>query len=180
MKQLLLSAVVLLFGASLAFAQAPGGIIGVYSDQGAGSCELEDFAGFGVTDYYVVHTHVRCTGSQFMVTSGHLGTPLPDKPVFPVTVGTSATGVSIGYGACYGVPRHILTISFFCEGLTPYGTTMQVVGHPTATPPGLLATDCAGNLVEATGLTSYINRPCNSPVAVEESTWGKVKALFSE
>jgi hypothetical protein len=44
--------------------------------------------------------------------------------------------------------------------------------------------DCDGNTVAATGLVATVNGnatcPCGYPVPVEETTWGQVKALYTE
>lgn len=184
MRKVLLLAMVVLCTASVAFAQ--GGAIGVFADPGATSCNLTDigFAG-ALCNYYVVHFCVPgATGCQYQVLSGHLGIAFPDTPVFQVTIGSAAAGVSIGYGACMAGTIHNLTLSYFCQGLTPPCATMEVVGHPTATPPGLLAVSCNQEFVGAKPHTSLIDCPddCTIPdcstVPVENSTWGNIKSLY--
>lgn len=163
---------------------ANGGMIGVYADPGGADCNLVD-AIPGLCTYYVMHMYAPAvTASQFMIVSEHLGIFLSEISPFFVVIGTSATGIQIAYGACLASPIHILTLNYFCQGITPPCATMSVVGHPTAEPPGLFAADCDYNLVRACGLTSPINGdgscPCvdDLPSGVEPATWGHVKAMF--
>ena len=87
------------------------------------------------------------------------------------------------YDGCLTGPIHILTMTYLCQGLTPPCGYMSVVGHPDDLQPGPVAVDCSGeNHLDVQGYTSYINNdgscPCVSPIPVQETTWGQVKALF--
>ena len=181
MKKLILTAIVLLCFANVAVAQV-GGNLAVYADPLALSCDLEDFAPM-LCEYYVIHMLTPgVAGSQFKIDTNHLGIFLAETSPFPIVIGDSRNGIVIGYGACFSGQIHILTMTYFCQGLTPRCGEMSVVGHPTANPPGLLAVDCSHQLVPAQGYTSYINNdgscPCTSPIPVQETTWGGVKALY--
>jgi len=160
----------------------PGGWIAVVSPADT-TCALVD--GAGLCEYYIFHLAAPdgVTGSQFMINKGHAGTEFPEDVHFAVAVGNTNVGLSVGYGLCLVSPIHIATLTFFCQGTTPACATMEVVGHPTATPPGLLSVDCDSNLLYAAGGISYINDdgscPCVDPVSTQQSNWGRIKALYS-
>jgi hypothetical protein len=80
-----------------------------------------------------------------------------DSPAFPVYFGNSQTGAIVAYGACLSGPIHVMTISYFGNGISPTCSRLEVVGHPTATPPGLLSVDCAVNILEASGCGATVN-----------------------
>jgi hypothetical protein len=181
MKIVILATIVTLLVANAAVAQL-GGNLAVYADPLALSCDLQDFVPM-ICEYYVVHMLTPgVSSSQFMVETNHQGLFLTEFSPFPIVIGDSRNGIVIAYGACFSGQIHILTMTYFCQGLTPPCGEMSVVGHPTANPPGLLAVDCNNQLVPAQGYTSYINNDgtcsCISPIPVQETTWGQVKALY--
>ena len=70
---------------------------------------------------------------------------------------------------------------YFCQGTTPSCAIVRVVGHPDATPPGLLAVDCEQNLVLVDGGVSFINDDGTCPCAVvktHDTTWGQIKEIY--
>jgi len=181
MKKALLISLVLVFGAGMAFAQ--GGSIGIFADPAGLNCNLGDVA--GLTQYYIVHVNsAGATACQFSAPKPacFTATYLADTGIFAVTVGSSQTGVSIGYGMCRQSPLHVLTLSYFTNGMTPSCCYYPVLEHPTATPPGLLVVNCAEQLIPATGGKGIIKSGagCNCNVPVEETTWGQVKSLYNE
>lgn len=187
MKRMLLLAGAALCVAAIAFAQ--GGSVVVTMDPLGTDCNLTDPSTPALCSYYVVHVcSPGATGIQYKINSGHTGTAFPDAPVFPVTIGSAATGVSIGYGECLGGVIHTLSLQYFCQGTTPPCSSIDVVGHPTATPPGLLAVSCEQSFVDAEGRSSSIEPDqscvCDAPdcgtIPVEASTWGNIKALWRE
>ena len=76
-----------------------------------------------------------------------LGLYLSDTAVFPVTIGSSQTGVAIGYGACLAAPIHILSINVFCQGLTPPCCYYSVLPDPQTLSGQIEVVDCANNLL---------------------------------
>jgi hypothetical protein len=78
---------------------------------------------------------------------------------------------------------HILTIQYWAQGTSENCCFLGVGTNPIHDPPGIWALDCDLNLVPATGVGAVINPnetcPCFN-VPVEQSTWGKVKALYAE
>ena len=186
MKPLVLASIVILISATVAVAQ-PGGNIAVYADTNAISCDLTDI-GVTICQYHIVHMFIPngVTSSSFKIDTNHQGVYLGYINKFIGVIGDPLTGTLVTYGECLSLPTHILTITYLCQGLTPPCGYMSVVGNPNAIPPGLKATDC-GSLedrvvIDAQGYTSYINNdgscPCMSPIPVQETTWGQVKALY--
>jgi hypothetical protein len=160
-----------------------GGSIGIYADVAGTECNLSD-ATVGMTTYHVVHL------ADFGMTACAYWAPKPscftamylsDTNVFPVTIGNSQAGVSIGYGSCRPGPIHVQSIVFFTQGTTPQCCLYPVLGIPSSG--NVEAVDCANHLITAYGVTSVINPngacTCGS-VKVEESTWGRVKSLYAE
>lgn len=182
MKKALLLTVVMIFGATAAFGQA--GTIGVYADAAGADCHLPD-AVPGLTPWNVVHTNTAgATASQFAVLLGscNLATYLSDTAIYAVTIGSSQTGVAIGYGACIGSPNLVLIVNMFTSGVTPPCCPVEVVPDPNSASGQIEVVDCLNNLLFGSGFTSYINGSDNCPctVGTEESTWGAVKSIYAE
>jgi len=103
-----------------------------------------------------------------------------------LTIGDTqqALGLSIGYGECRPLPLYVGHIDFLAPGGTPACCELAVT-HPTSwtyyTEP-VLATDCDFREWRGTGGRVVINANrtclCEQPLAVHESTWGRVKALY--
>lgn len=68
----------------------------------------------------------------------------------------------------------------FALGLTPACCRWVVDGDPNACPTVLVA-DCDFNVIPGTGCRAVINmnETCD-PTPVEDTTWGRVKAMFDE
>lgn len=183
MKKALLLTLVLMLGASMAFAQ--GGSIGVFADPAGSSCNLTDAAP-GLLSFYAVHVLTPgATASQFSAPKPACmasATYLSDTGVFPVTIGNSQNGVAIGYGACLAAPIHVLTINFFGSGLTPACCYYGVFADPNLASGQIEVVDCAENLIYATGGVGIVNpnATCQCDVPVQDTTWGKVKSIFAE
>jgi hypothetical protein len=183
MKKTLLITLVLMVSASMAFAQ--GGSIGIFGDTGGTSCNITDAAP-GLLSIYLVHVNTPgATASQFaaptpacMVGAQYLSQASP----FAVVIGNSQTGVAIGYGACYTGPVLVLTLSYFAGGTSSPCCYFQVVPDPLVPSGQIEVVDCAENLLFATGGVGIVNADatCLCDVPTQDTTWGKVKSLFSE
>jgi hypothetical protein len=172
-----------------AVAMAQHGVIGLFADQTATSCEMVD-SGQGILDIYVMHTLVTgSTASQFMVqpsagfTAMHIGDTTPY-----LYIGNSQTGISVAYGECLTAPIHIMTITYLFDGTSSACGFLEIVGDPNAPqPPGLYTVDCAPEWEMQKhvpqGGKLFVNGdgscPCMSPVPAQESTWGEIKALYN-
>ena len=134
MKKALLLTIVLMLGASMAFAGT--GSIGIFADNAGVSCNLSD-PGAGLTQYFIVHVNaVSVSASQYSAPKPacFTSTYLSDTNAFPVTVGSSQTGVSVGYGSCRTSPILLQTLSYFTSGTTPVCCYYPVLADPNAVP----------------------------------------------
>jgi hypothetical protein len=182
MKKALLLTLVLMLGATMAFAQA--GSIGIFANMAATDCNLAA-AVQGLAAYYVVHVNtpgaVGCEYAAPKPACMTLAQYLSDTNPFPVTIGNSQTGVSIGYGTCRVAPIHVQTISYFILGPNPTCCRYFVLPHPINGGPNMV--DCQDNLLIATGgqgIVNMVHGECVCDVPVQDTTWGQVKALYTE
>ncbi len=166
-------------------ALSQGGSVGIYANASGTDCNLPDVTR-GLTTYYVVHTiSDAATGCGYWAPKPacFTATWLSDTNPFPVTIGNSQTGVSIGYGSCRYGSVLVQTLSFFTNGTTPNCCFYPVRGIPTSGEVEVV--DCLFNLRFGQGVMSVVNAtpgcPCTGiNVKVEDSTWGRVKALYSD
>jgi hypothetical protein len=173
-----------MLGATLAFAQA--GRIGLFSDIAGTNCAITDAAP-GLLPVYAVHIGTSgATACEFSAPKPTCFTAsyLSDTAVFGVSLGTSPVGVSIGYGVCKTVDTHVLTINFFAQGTTLPCCIYPVGPHTLtgATTPQMV--DCEEALINAAGQSGVVNSnlSCTCPMIIpaQDSSWGKIKALYSE
>jgi hypothetical protein len=175
MKRSVLIALVVVFSASMAFAQA--GSIGIYADNTASSC---DIVAAGFAQIHSFHMNAPgATGSQWKLDHPVAWTHFGDIWEFPTIIGNSSAGVSIGYGACLASPIYLGVSNYGASG-DPACTFISVIPDPTSLSGQIEGVDCAANKTFPTGGAAYVNGdgscPCNVPV--EETTWGGVKALY--
>lgn len=160
-------------------AQTP--YIAVYFDPGF-SVECKDCPGQVLDVWYVagVGFNTPVTGAEFAIEYPAAASWLGDLNTPPVTIGSTPTGISMGYATPLNgySPVGLCQVHVFwvCDGCGPpwYWNMIKVRPHPST---GFLGwTD--GDYVErnAVGLTSII---CGG-TPVEETTWGRLKALFDE
>ena len=199
MTRPLLAVACVIFAATGASAQA--GYIGIFSDPGGTDCGLVDAAP-GLAIAYVVHVNTPgATASQFRVASGDgfdciwLG----DQSLFPIIIGNSIDGISIAYGSCLSSPIHILSINYFCSGLSATCSWLHICPDPLAPTGFIEVVDCNQQKLIASGGVLWVNPDwitcgcwinasaskspsaspvCTPPVPVRQSTWGAVKSLY--
>ena len=185
MKRSLLIAFVLLFGANIVTAQPPGSI-GLFVDPGGTICDVYDQLP-GLVTVYVVHMYTPgATGSRFMVNHWSWGAALIHlgETVTPpyIGIGSYTTGITIGYNACVPSPNMIMKLDFFGNGISATCSYIQVVPDPLAVPPGIYVMGCTAplNWAPATGGDVVVNPDpsCMCDIPVQETTWGRVKALY--
>jgi len=201
-KALLLAIVCVSFAAGSAWGQA--GYIGIFPDKIGSDCALRD-SPIGLNLYFIVHVNTAgAAACRFSAPKPQCSTAmwLSDTGQFPVTIGNSQTGVSVGYGVCRSSPIHVLTINFFTIGTTPPCCYYWTCPDPLADSGEIEVVDCNQNLLTTTGgagiINSTVNCPCNwcasmacveeiyrtssncFGVPVESATWGRVKDAYSE
>ena len=164
--------------------------IGLFSDIRGCPCESRDEAPGLIT---VTVLHVGSPGSK----ASRFSAPLPscfqvtwitDQPAFPVVIGNSQTGVTIGYDHCRTGTFQILTILYFGNGMTGECCYYPVLPDPASPTGRIEVADCNDQLIFGQGWAEYVNYTSNCvciagieycfPVAVETATWGKIKSLY--
>jgi hypothetical protein len=167
-----------------------GGAVGVYADPTGVNCVLQDIAP-GVLQFHIVHTNLATAGAI------EFAAPLPacmtgatwvaDTPVFAVTLGSSQSGVAIGYPSCQSSPVHVLTITAITQGTSQTCCAYPVVPSAFNANGRIEATDCLpgfpGHLLVVSAATAVVNPDgqcdCMLTVRTEETTWGKLKSLYA-
>jgi hypothetical protein len=161
--------------------------IGLYDYFGGWSCNITD--GFAYKTVYVVHwTSGNVTASAFSAPKPACWTNATwvsdtDPWGWP---GSSQTGKWYSYGMCITEPRvlYLMTINYVVQGSSPPCCLYPLLPNPYEDPEHPIVVDCANNNRPVAGLVATINGnatcPCGNPVPVEETTWGRVKALYAE
>jgi hypothetical protein len=191
-KRSLLIALLVVFGASVAFAQP--GSIGLFADPTLSECNI-GIPPAGMLHVYVGHVFTASTASQFAVDYSGLTSPgniiLSETPTAPiVAIGTSTIlddgiGISLAYGQCLVGSHMILDLQFWISFLVPPCTYLAILPDPAVTPtPAIRSADCTQpnpiNEFPTGGeaIASWDPDLCNCSVPVEETTWGGIKALY--
>jgi len=157
-----------------------GGQVSLYSDAGLSDSTYQDqlVTSFSV---FVVHSGVTfeaAQGIRFMIepSPGITFVWLGESSPKPTVIGDSRTGVEIGYGACV-LPDAglILQVQYLGLGTSEPCSFLSVVNHPQASSGEIEVVLCVGlGPVSAIGKKLTVN--CTVPA--QETTWGKVKALY--
>jgi len=186
MKRVLLLTLGVLTVAGLASAQTP--YMGIYTDNpGFADCNLEDI-GFALCPVYVVqggHTGISCSLKVDDTNSGGI-TNTGVIIHTPLSIGAAFTGIEFSYGQCLGqggAVTLLMTLNYLCQGATPACSELAIVDHPQAG--GILLADCtlpSPILLFAEGRKLTINGDPSCPCfnAVEQTSWGQIKALYTE
>lgn len=184
MKKVLLLTLAIMICASMAFAQAGG--IGLYTDAAYTSCSFVDAAA-GLVPIYAVHKLTPgATASQFLVSpgGGWNCTSVGEVIHVPVSIGSAMGGLSASYGGCRASDILIVTINFFCSGISPACAYLEVVADP-ASPTGTIeVVNCSFVKLVGVGSMLFANpgagcgRECGLPT--HETNWGKIKTIYSE
>ncbi len=183
MKALLLVTLMLtsaLLVAAPAGAQTP--YVGVYFDEGLTRMDRDCPVGGGLDSAYVVARNFNA----FMVAIEYaISYPpaamlwLADSGTPPVTIGNTRDGISEGWGLPQNgfAPWLLAKVKFWwnCNGCSQ--TNIPVVVTPNPISGFLRATNYPQiEFVYAVGMTSLI---C-ATVPAEETTWGKIKSLYTD
>ena len=168
---------------------AQGGNIGLFADADGADCRVRPNPSTPELVYvYVVHTGApEGFAAAFSVpvpTCAPGLTWVGDNQAFvhQVVSGASPDGVFVSYNGCKTSPLHILTIVYLLTGSWEPCCRLTVGPHPDwctqlGTPCGF---DCDVNEYPATGGAAILNPNdnCQCAVPVQESSWGRVKALY--
>ncbi len=193
MKTLLAAVIFVCLSASSGAFGQPGSI-GVFADSWGTNCSLVATTP-GVIQYFVVHVYTSgAVGCEYRAPKPTCfnGTWLSDLNAFPVTIGNSQTGIASGYGTCRASPIVVQTIQYYVAGPTPNCCCYYIYPYPDEDPPGIYMVDCADHLLAAREFISIINAtswcfcgdspfPCiNERIPVTDTTWGRLKAVYSD
>ena len=172
--------VLALVGATLASAQTP--FIAVYFDQNFTQIQTV-CPGPGFADLYVIlaNANALVSGAEYQILYPAAMNWIADQNTPPATIGVSPTGISLGFpvpqNGFSAVLLHTVLVQWVCTDCSVTNQQVQVVPNPTNPTGKVQWTDWPGfGLFDAVGMQSTV---CPT-VATEESTWGQVKALYSE
>jgi hypothetical protein len=185
MKKFVLT--VLAVAALAAPAAAQVGDISVYADAAGLSCSVMDnTAPFAFIDVYVIHKHLSggATASQFRVdltggsTMSYSG---QTEGSGMLLIGNANDDLSVAYGGCLSGDLLLVTVRYVGVGTSPQCSGIEVNPAPTAPIPNeVVLADCAfAYATVPTGAAIINENPgCICNVAVAETTWGAIKALY--
>lgn len=159
------------------------GSIGVYGDPLGSSCELLDDGSDGIRSAYIVHTGTGCkTGSSFSA-------PFPSCMVGPtliadvltqgIAIGSSQSGISVGYGNAFEGPVLVMTIFYTTQHKAKKCCPWEVLPNPQF---GELEYTTCDVIIEEEPIPGWygiVNSKRRCP-CVPQSTafkWRKIRAL---
>ena len=170
--------------------------IAIWGDPNYPWCEIPDTP--GERTVYVVHTfNTGTTAARFKIESGpgNTMTYLSETHYFASTLGNTQDGISVCYGTCTFDNVPIVSITYMAYGTSSSCSRLLVVPHPSAQT--VEAINCGGVASGAYGEDLTLHFPgggCGcpvthyfpgtpqvfncSPVAVQNTTWGAIKALY--
>jgi hypothetical protein len=153
------------------------GMIGVYSNADGTSTGFVDVSS-GVIKVHLIHVnHAGANASRFRLDVSNLTwTWLGDIWSMTTTIGTSVTGVSIGYGSCLAPPTYLGVANFYSAGSTAC-RLIQIVPDPGALSGNIEVVDCGTSLLAGMGGTASVN--CDVGIPVRHTTWGAIKAMYA-
>ena len=165
--------------------------IALYGDTLHSDCSIVN-SGFGV--YWVEVFHYSADGTRGCRFSARYQNCLVeaefhhDVPSFIATSGSSQTGVVVDYGDCLSGWIHVMSIMYW--DVMDFGTgvccELPVLPDPGAASGEIEFTDCGDNVIYGYGVSGIVNRdascPCEIPTGIADwtTTWGEIKALYSE
>jgi hypothetical protein len=158
--------------------------IGAFFNEGLTE-ETKDCPGAVLDTLYVAmyNANAFVIGAQYQITYPASMNWLADVGTPPATIGITPTGISMGYplplNGFFPILLHSVLIQWFCQDCTGSVNDQLVVGtHPQFPGSPFWTNWPAFDQFPAIGLTSTICQ--EPPIATEETTWGKLKALYNE
>ena len=186
MKKLVCAAAILACLPAVSFADNLFGQISLYSDANFSQCTLAD-NGPRLADVYVVHHIGPIVGNAYLLafklttSTGFTGSWVQDSvPTGMSGIGTSPSGLSISYQACRTGDVQVLRVTYQMFGTSSPCALILASPYPGAD--FIETSNCSFDSFGVMGVALIVNPdgscPCQSPVAVEPSTWGRVKSLY--
>jgi hypothetical protein len=168
-------------------AQAQGvGSVGIFSDAGATSCNIDDDA-VNPKNVYIVNVNAT-GGSKGCLFALDMDPTITLSYVFDFSsflkIGDALNGVSVAYGGCLTGDILALTVVFNSAGTSPACGLMSIVPDPTQGGGQVILSDCATQNVAIGPVAGQArvnaDGTCLCNVPVQESSWGKIKALYNQ
>lgn len=149
--------------------------LAIFADEGLTQSTLEDNVP-RIVSLYVLDTGDYATGVSFSTepSPGFTGVWLSDASDY-LFLGNSQTSMSIAYAACQALPVVALTMTYQLFGTSAACSELRIA--PADGKPCVLSPDTGCAWVESC-INDLGHLGVNCPVAVESTTWGKVKALY--
>lgn len=165
------------------------GFITAYPDLNNRVYWLWEPQGGGLVNVYVFFDSflgdpISAAAFRLVTGGGFTGVYVGETVIGNVWFGNTQDGIAVSLDACYQAPRLLVTVQYMTDGTSPSCSWLEVVGHPDYG--GVAMVDCNGSLyiqIESYKLVvirSWADREACGLLPVEESTWGRVKALYAE
>jgi hypothetical protein len=158
--------------------------IALYTDTQYSNCKLVDSSPGVVSVYVVHHVSSAATASQFMVeaNSGVTLSYVGETSPYSTVIGSSQSGASIAYGACFYSDVLVLTLSYFATGTSTACSYLQVVPDPQSLYGYIEGVDCSSNRLEASGARLVVNSDgtCECGPTTSYTNWGVIKNRFGD
>ena len=127
------------------------------------------------------------TAAAFRVVTGggFTGVYVGETVPWEMWRGNTQDGLEVVLGQCEFPPRLLATVQYSTDGMSPSCAWLEVVGHPLYDD-AIVVADCNSGMHEIytycrlTVIRSWDDRRTCGLVPVEESTWGRVKALYRQ
>ncbi len=180
----LLSLVLVLSGKSLVQAQTAEGIM-LYADKFGTDCSISDTRA-GTVFVYIFHVGTGMRGGcEFRAPKPECWTGATwvgdDFLGYGVAGQSQGPDCSVAYRACLPLPVYVGKMVFEVTGAAQACCVYNVLPSEYR-PESVLSGDCQGRELPILGGSAVINEndscPCAPPLAVESTTWGRVKSLY--
>jgi hypothetical protein len=169
-------ALLVLLGAAAPARAGSVGRIAIFADEALTTTGLVDDAS-RIVDVFIAHVDAQqVTGAKFMiqVDPGFTGEWLfESSPWYPYLFGSSLTGASVYYAQCLVTDTILIRATYWLKGTSSPCAGLHVVAHPDGQ---LLCIGC-NMFEEPCGVSGALQVNC-PPLLVNETTWGRVKALY--
>jgi hypothetical protein len=173
----------------------PAHKVGLFADPGQVSCVVPG-DGAGLVQVHMFHVgEAPSTAVQFAIYppacwSGatYLGDVLSSEAFLHIGASNGPIGLSVAYGECRSLPSYLGYVQY--AGVTASECCEVHVSKPTDVCEGCwvgtaaaIAVDCDFNMHEASTsesvtLNADATCPCQTALATQTSTWGRVKSLY--
>ena len=168
-----------------AAALGQSGSIGLYADPAGTVCNVTD-AGGGEVNVYVVHkaTSGAAASEWKIISDSGFAMAYLGESWSTTAMGDTRSGVTTSYGACSPSPILLCTVTYMSYGASASCSSLQVVADPSSASGTIEVVDCNSNRVSASGGKLIVNPdgscPCGQANNVQETDWGRIKAMFTD